>query len=349
MKKQNIFIIVIFFIVSLFISLLFNIIESSYIYTKENNEILSNNAMELEISNADLNYKDLLNILNENPGIYLEKENITLGAYYGKLIYFNENLKYTPPLINGEFLNTEMFNSLNGKYCVIGKNLSNLIKEKNNQKYVSINGEEYSVIGTMGYSNKESVFDEKFYININPDILTDINGKWIIDGDNVNGMYDVLSTRAQSIDNDIKISLLSLDRAESSIANVFSNKIYLIVIFALVILTLLLNIVNVTNNYIIKRRKEFGIRRVYGSTKRKLYLKIIYEYQIMAIEGFILAQLVYFLIIKFNKYPIIFGEKLNFLSSIFSFFFLLLIGVIVSIIPIKKSNKLSPSQAMKGI
>ena len=305
--------------------------------------------MELEISNANINYEDLLNILNEIPGIYLEKENLSLGAYYGKLVYFNENLNYIPPLITGEFLNTEIFNSLNGKYCVIGKNLSNLVKEKNNQKYVSINGKEYSVIGIMGYSNKESLFDEKFYININPDILTDINGKWIIDGDNVDGIYDIINARAKNIDNDIKISLLSLDRAESSIANIFSNKIYLIIIFILVILTLLLNIVNVTNNYIIKRKKEFGIRRVYGSTKIKIYLKIIYDYQVMAIEGFILSQLIYFLIIKFNKYPVIFGEKLNFLSSIFSFFLLLLIGILVSIIPIKNSNKLSPNEAMKGI
>ena len=349
MKKQNIFIIVIFFIVSLFISLLFNIIESSYNYSKENNEILSNNAMQLEINNADINYEDLLDILNETPGIYLEKDNLSLSAYYGKFIYFNENLKYTPPLITGEFLNTEMFNSLNGKYSVIGKNLSNLIKERNNQKYVSINGEEYSVVGIMGYSNKDSIFDEKFYVNINPHILTDINGKWIIDGENINGMYDIINSRAKIIDNDIKISLLSLDRAESSIANIFSNKIYLIIIFVLVVLTLLLNIINVTNNYIIKRKKEFGIRRVYGATKFKLYLKIIYDYQVMTIEGFILSQLIYFLIIKFNKYPIIFGEKLNFLSSIFSFLLLLLIGIIISIIPIKKSNKLSPNEAMKGI
>ena len=251
MKKQNIFIIVIFFIVSLFISLLFNIIESSYNYTKENNEILSTNAMELEINNADITYEDLLNILNETPGVYLEKDNLSLDAYYGKFIYFNETLKYTPPLISGEFLNTEMFNSLNNKYCVIGKNLSSLIKERNNQKYVSINGEEYLVIGIMGYSNKESVFDEKFYVNINPHILTDINGKWIIDGDNVKGIYDIINSNAKNIDNDIKISLLSLDRAESSIVDVFSNKVYLIIIFALVILTLLLNIVNLLLLFII--------------------------------------------------------------------------------------------------
>lgn len=349
MKKQNIFIVAIFFIVSLFISLIFNIIESSYNYTKENSELLSNNAMELEISNADINYEDVLSVLSEVPRVYLEKDNLNLGAYYGKMIYFNETLNYTPPLIEGDFLNTEMFNSSRGKYCVIGKNLSNLVKEKDKQKYVSINGEEYSIIGVMGYSNKESIFDDKFYININPDILTDINGKWIIDGDNIDGMYDIISTRAKVMDNDIKISLLSLDRAESSIANVFSNKIYLIIVFALVILTLLLNIVNVTNNYIIKRKKEFGIRRVYGATKRKIYFKIIYDYQVMAIEGFILAQLIYFLIIRLNKYPVIFGEKLNFLSSIFSFCFLLLIGILVSIIPIKKSNKLSPNEAMKGI
>ena len=67
MKKQNIFVIVIFFIVSLFISLLFNITENSYNYMKENNELLSNNAMELEISNANIDYKDLLNILNKTP------------------------------------------------------------------------------------------------------------------------------------------------------------------------------------------------------------------------------------------------------------------------------------------
>ncbi|MDU1313168.1 MAG: hypothetical protein E6940_03805 [Clostridium septicum] len=95
MKKQNIFIIVIFFIVSLFISLLFNIIENSYNYIKENNELLSNNAMELEISNANIDYKDLLNILNKTPEVYLEKNDLNLDAYYGKMIYFNGNFKYT--------------------------------------------------------------------------------------------------------------------------------------------------------------------------------------------------------------------------------------------------------------
>lgn len=349
MKKQNIFIIVIFFIVSLFISLLFNIIENSYNYIKENNELLSNNAMELEISNANIDYKDLLNILNKTPEVYLEKNALSLDAYYGKMIYFNGNFKYTPPLINGEFLNHEIFNDLNGKYCVLGKGLTSLIKEKNNKKYVSINGEEYSVIGIMGYSNKESVFDERFYVNINPDILTNINGKWVIDGENINGIYDIINVNAKKLDTDIKISLMSLDRPETSMMDLLSNKIYIIILFVLVVLTLLLNIVNVTNNYIIKRKKEFGIRRVYGATKMKIYFKIIYDYQVMAIEGFILSQLIYFLIIKFNKYEVIFGDKFNYLSAIFSFLVLLLIGIFISIIPIKKSNKLSPNEAMKGI
>lgn len=347
MKKSNIFSIIIFFIVSIFISLLFNSIESTYEIAQENNSLHTNNAFQVQISKNNIPSKGFYHVISNINNIYLEKDNVSLGNYFGKAMYFNGKLKSEPPMVEGDFLRKKDFNAEN-KYCVIGKKLKDLIRYKDGKGYISIDGNDYLVIGIMGKNNRSSAFDETFYVNFNATIPVD-NSSWIIDGEDSSETYGTLKSSLVKLDKDIIITNSSLDELRSSFSSILSDRFYIIIITALVILTLMLNIINTTNLYINNRKKEFGVRRTFGATKLQVYKRIIIDYQLMAISAFIISQITYILIIKFKMLPFVFGEKILIKSTTYSFIVLLIVGTLVSIIPIIKSNKFEPNEVMKGL
>ncbi|MBE6050479.1 MAG: ABC transporter permease [Clostridium sp.] len=349
MKKNDIFIMSIFFIVSIFISLILNNLESAYNTIKENNILHSDDAIVMEVNGSKLEYNDFFNVIKNTDNLYLEANDIKCSTYYGNAIYCNYKINNIPPLIQGEFFKFDK-DDYEKKCCVIGKNLENLVKVIDNKKYVSIENNDYLVIGIMGSNDRTTAFDDIFYININKDIFPKIiNSRWLIDGYNPQSSYSIIKDKILLINEGANVTQSNKEESKTSLTKVIEDRSYVIAVLVLVILTLLLNVVNSTSHYIMRKKKEFGIRRTFGATKFSIYKKIILDYQIMAVKSFIFSQIVYTIIIKVNNVPYILGEQINLKASLYTFFILLIIGTIVAIIPIKESNKYEPSEVMKGI
>lgn len=348
MKKNDIFVITIFFIVSIFISLLFNTIESAYKISLENNSLRSKDAFNIEINTKDVSNKDFIDIIKNIDGIYLETNNINLGIYYGNLLYSTSKNHSSPPLLEGTFF-TDQNLKLEKNLCVIGKVLIDMVKIIDGVKFISINGIDYEVIGIMGRTDKITAFDNTFYINLNSDTQFNINSKWIIDGEHLPDNYLKLKDDILNIDSNSTVIKSDVESQSSSITKIVYSRMYIIILVSIVIITLLLNIANATNNYIINRKKEFGIRRTFGATKKDIYKKILTDYQLMSIKAFIISQIFYLIIIKFKTYSYVFGESLMLRSSICTFLLLLVLGSLFAILPIIKSNKFEPNEVMKGI
>lgn len=348
MRRSNIFIMIIFFIVSLFISLTFNSLESAYQIVKESTFLHTNNAFQFKVSNVkNITCKDFFDDLIKLNNVVLEKDNINFNAYFGKFIYFNNDKVISPPIISGRFLNKLDFNQVD-KFAVIGKQLEGLVKYKDKKQYIPIEGEDYLVIGVMGYNERPSIFDETFYISLNGNISIE-NSSWIIDGEQAKENYQVLKNTLLKINKTIAVESTDLEELKSSFSTILSDRIYLIIIIVLIILTLLLNITSTTNYYIDKKKREIGIRRALGSTKARIYRKIIGEYQLMSIKGFLVSQIVYFIIIKSKISAEVFGYKMMSISIFSMFIVILFIGTIISLIPVIKSNKFHPNEIMRGV
>lgn len=275
MVRKNIFNFIIFFITCFFIIFLFQTLKNGIDLINENNSLRSNEDKLLTInSNDNLYLKDIKNQIENLEDIRLEKEGIFLEAFVGKSIYLTQDNPITPSMVEGRFFTKEDFNS---NKIVIGKNMSKLIKKKNNKSYVSFLGKDREVIGIMGSNNRKTAFDDTFYIN---NLLSDEvkQGSILISGKNVDRNIDIIKKEFEKIDNSLTIQAEEVNGLESPLGTVLYKNKYIIIIFVLLIGTLLLNIVNTTNYYVLNKKKELGIKKLLGRTRFKIGLEIILEY-----------------------------------------------------------------------
>lgn len=344
MVRKNIFNFIIFFITCFFIIFLFQTLKSGIDLINENNSLKSDEDKLLTINvNKNLYLKDIKEKIENLEDIRLEKEGIFLEAFVGKSIYLNLDAPLKPTMLQGEFFNKEDFNS---DKIVIGKNMSKLISKKNNKSYISFGGKDREVIGIMGSKTRKTAFDDTFYIN---NLLSNEvkEGSIIISGKNVDKNIDIIRREFEKIDNSSTIQAEEVNGFESPLGTVLYKNKYVIIIFVLLIGTLLLNIVNTTNYYVLNKKKEIGIKKLLGRTKFKIGLEIILEYLYIAIGAFFLSTIVYNIIILLRIFPMELGLKFDFIIGLFSLILILILAIIVAIPSIIKSNRVSISSIIK--
>ncbi len=134
--------------------------------------------------------------------------------------------------------------------------------------------------------------------------------------------------------------------------NQFGNRTYLRILSAVVVLLLLVGILNFINLYMIfmmKRSKEYGIKKVFGLQRFPLFLQIWMENFLIAIVALLLA----WLIVEITQVPV---SRLMDTSTRYSAFdwqlslgFLVLLPLLTSIYPYIRYNYLSPMVSIRQI
>ena len=134
--------------------------------------------------------------------------------------------------------------------------------------------------------------------------------------------------------------------------NQFGNRTYLRILSAVVVLLLLVGILNFINLYMIfmmKRSKEYGIKKVFGLQRFPLFLQIWMENFLIAIVALLLA----WLIVEITQVPV---SRLMETSTRYSAFdwqlslgFLVLLPLLTSIYPYIRHNYLSPMVSIRQI
>lgn len=355
MKKNSMFIGVIFFIVALFISLGTNAVQSAYENISEISKLLTTNAMSFEIQGAkQISGKDFLNVIQKEKDIYIQKDNVMLGTSMGQAIYFNSSSKIKVPLIQGRFFITKDFQN-NKRIAVIGKNVQKYVNIKNKNKYINYEGQEYLVVGILGHKERSSNFDDIFYINLDSILnksedMNFISNGWIIDNkDNlIKKSFNNINEQLKKISKKTLLKRTYKQTSQSYLGQILKNRIFSIIITAIVVLVLVLNVVNTTCFYIQSKRKEIGIRKAFGARNFDIVKKIFIEYEVTAVKGFVCSQIIYFLIIKLKISPLVFGDYFYWSSAFVCFFIVMIIGILVALIPMVKSFKLQANEMMKG-
>lgn len=134
--------------------------------------------------------------------------------------------------------------------------------------------------------------------------------------------------------------------------NKFGNRTYLGILSAVVVLLLFVGILNFINLYMIfmmKRSKEYGIKKVFGLQRLPLFLQIYTENVLIAIAALLLA----WLMVEITQIPV---GRLMETSTHYTTFdwqlslgFIVLLPLLTSIYPYIRYNYLSPMRSIRSI
>ena len=339
---RSFLLVITFFAISLFSLLTIYTVEKSVNVKIGQDKFISDKAVKFNCKKNDPKKqiqisKILLDL--DNDYIVLKESN---GVLDYKSLFFNTELKNEPEMLEGRFFDKKDF-MCDKKYAVVGKNCLDNITEENGEKYYFIENDYYEVIGIMGNEKKETSYDDSIYVNLDSLLVKDscfLEGNFIIDGknesdklfNNIEKEYKKIGIQASKIRNTGVLSdILKMEISETT-KNIFE-----------VVSILIINILLITKYWINKQKKEFGVRRINGSTKGRIALRIICKLLLISTISY-LSGYVTFIIISYISdgyfcfYPL--ATSIVYLIAIIS-------ALVASIIPIVKANKMQISEVIK--
>ena len=339
--KRNIFLIITFITVSFFSASTIYLIEQGIHLQFSKNDFLSQEAVSFKIECENkVEIKDNLSNLDED--YLLLKNNIDFSGVYG--IYVKGEIKKFPQLIKGRFFKEDDFNK-GEKVTVIGKGLADDIINKNGEDYYYIENDYYKVIGVLGDEEKETTYDYNVYINFdylaNKD-SSNLKGDFIVDsGLDSKEIFNAIKSKYEG--ENIQVSE-SQDETETPVSKLISEQYSSSVLNIIKVLVILVfNTFLATGYWIKNRKKEMGIKRAIGANKLKISLSILGELIVVSIVSFLIGYSLY-LIISYLKDGYL---HFYFSSMIIVFIITFMSGILSSIVPIYKANKMEPNEIMR--
>ena len=245
------------------------------------------NTYSLAIKNDGFSIKDLLKYTdnNYNFAVYHDyDENIREIFYTNKFAYF--------PMLSGRFFNGEDFASREN-YAVIGKKHEKDIFKKNNKQYISVNGEDYQVLGVFG-TDTDTVFDNK--------ILTSNKVK----GDNKSVIFyiDCFFNDSDNFINSVLENLQAsgikaepISTEQSVLSGIIPDFLYSRW-FGMLIICQLICVILLTFEWINTKKKEIAVKRLLGHSSAAIMISTCSGYILNAASAFIIG-----LILSCFAYP----------------------------------------------
>lgn len=351
-SKQAFYIFTIFFIATIFISLSISTIESAIKDDNAQNGYVGRNAKFINIKSfGKIDNKKLLNIIRSMNDFTVFKNNLSVGPFTGKAILTDEINDNSQMVKEGRFFTSDDFKNNEG-VAVVGEEAYKKTYKKNGITYFPYENNEYRVIGILGFKNRQSVYDTQFYINLNYLIMNSplnfIGSNVVLDSkNNLDLKFNEFINKLKNDSNTIEYNFGEDKRIKNPLINYIKDSYIFIALVVIIVVCLVLNTFSVTLHWIDSKKKEIGIRKALGGTNFKIASLILVEYQRIALLAFIAGLIVYIVIIKTNILKLFNGDiYLN--TTISTFLLLSLIGLITSIVPIRKAMKIQPSEVMKG-
>lgn len=368
--KKSIGLFLIFFVISLFFSVVACYVENTRQSLIMANEFFSDNSVQFQIiggsSGKDkISGMEFMSTISKSDGIILG-ENIGIDKQNnqhidGTAIYFNKSCFNKPPILSGRFFTVNDFRN-DVPVALIGKNLQERLINKGNKKYLYYDGTYYRTIGIMGYKNRSSIYDNRFIVNLNS-ILSDSEKfnrdlntvMWRVDNKNsgarnsVKYIYNSLS----KINKNLQVQILKQNSKSSSLIVAFNVNKNLITSLIIFILVLFFNIINVSLFWVSEMKKEIGVRKALGGTNKSIALKIILKYEIVGIAAALSALVIHIILSKSSNIIRMLSlhseeASVSLISIIALIAFAMVIGLAASFIPIRQILKMESNDIMRG-
>lgn len=294
-------------------------------------------------------------IENKREVLTFESDNIIFhipgDIARGKAIYTKIE-KNDIPLINGRFLNIDDFKN-NANCVVIGKDLEQFIKVKDNRKYITIADENLEVVGVMGSTKNTTAYDNTFYINLSGfklpnEKLESIYNYKLIGTCSENELKNIVDDLCRKYDVN-SLQYMSI-KEPITFNEIYDNVARYIPIIFIVLIFIGANLSNIFRFWWESNKLKFTINRMVGATKIKIVKMAIYimfkQFSIALLFTYGLNFIVYAFMEKvFSNY--IFANSITSIIITVSILFALCLSILF--IPIYKLVNKEINNNIRGI
>lgn len=272
--------------------------------------------------------------------------------------YFTNNNVWHYPLISGSYYTAEDVKKGN-KVVVLGSNLLKKAYERNGNKYIEIEEEEYLIKGVIGIPNEKSSWDNRiimpctsmpknyFENNLQRD-LEDIS--FVIYNEKGEYSQDIkqINAEGKKLFDNFTLDYLGELQDDNSLKIVVENPDFLLFVALIGYIITIIFAINITVFWIEKRKYEISVRKAFGFTNGSIMKMIFKEMIGFAIISFIIAIIIQFLIGLAVGSIANYTLKLYLPNLVIGLFVVLVTALVTTLIPAIKAIKVEPAEALKS-
>ncbi|MGN0550841.1 MAG: ABC transporter permease [Acutalibacteraceae bacterium] len=271
--------------------------------------------------------------------------------------YFLDENVWHFPIVKGDYYTADDVKNGN-KVVLIGSSLEKYTYEKNDKEYIKIEGDEYCVVGIIGFENQASPWDGRIVMPYTalPQSYFDVTLKkqhetisFIIyneDGD-YSGAEDYITNQGEKIFSDFNLEDVGPIVSDNVLKLVATNPDNLIIVALVGYIITVIYAINITVFWMEKRKYEISVRKAFGFTNGSIMKMIFSEMTGFAFIAFVFAVLLQ-LVLNF-----IIGSMVDYTLKIYlsnlavGLIVVFITAIVTSIVPVIKAIKVQPAEALK--
>lgn len=272
--------------------------------------------------------------------------------------YFTNNNVWHYPLISGSYYTADDVKKGN-KVVVLGSKLLKKAYERNGNKYIEIEEEEYLIKGVIGIPNEESSWDNRiimpctsmpknyFENNLQRD-LEDIS--FVIYNEKGEYSQDIkqINAEGKKLFDNFSLDYLGELQDDNSLKVVVENPDFLLFVALIGYIITIIFAINITVFWIEKRKYEISVRKAFGFTNGSIMKMIFKEMIGFAIISFAIAIIVQFLLGLAVGSIANYTLKLYLPNLVIGLVVVLVTALVTTLIPAIKAIKVEPAEALKS-
>ena len=360
----------IFMILGLVMSMLIFSIGNSFVASLINAKEIKQNAsppdgtqIYINTKNADvLSFDTMISILK-----YLSDDG---GAIINNLMVESERVNtFTPvsaewftqdngwhyPLSEGRYYTAREIEK--GKNVIlIGRELLTRTQIKNKKRMLTLEGKDYEVIGIVGIQNQQTLWDNRIFMPVTalPESLkkqvnetSDLSMIIYSNSEDSELIIEKLKKIGDNFLLPFSVQIIGKLKTEDILSNIGSAQPSIIYIAILGYFIAFIYATNIVLFWVNKRKYEIGLRKAFGYRNTQIIGLIIREmigFSFLALcISFLLQLLLYYTIGEIMGYTL----KIYSLNLILGVIMVIVTAILVSIIPLKRILKITPSEVLR--
>ena len=354
----------------LLISLGTSFVSNLYYSDKAKNQYNPKKAKVYDITYSALKSSDssvmnkLFSKVNNDTGLFINDLLLHTNAsevnVYNKVSgeYFTNNNVWHYPLISGSYYTAEDVKKGN-KVVVLGSKLLKEAYERNGNKYIEIEEEEYLIKGVIGIPNEKSSWDNRiimpctsmpknyFKNNLQRD-LEDIS--FVIYNEKGEYSQDIkqINAEGKKLFDNFTLDYLGELQDDNSLKVVVENPDFLLFVALIGYIITIIFAINITAFWIEKRKYEISVRKAFGFANGSIMKMIFKEMIGFAIISFAIAIIVQFLLGLAVGSIANYTLKLYLPNLVIGLFVVLVTALVTTLIPAIKAIEVEPAEALKS-
>lgn len=354
----------------LLISLGTSFVSNLYYSDKAKNQYNPKKAKVYDITYSALKSSDssvmnkLFSKVNNDTGLFINDLLLHTNAsevnVYNKVSgeYFTNNNVWHYPLISGSYYTAEDVKKGN-KVVVLGSKLLKEAYERNGNKYIEIEEEEYLIKGVIGIPDEKSSWDNRiimpctsmpknyFKNNLQRD-LEDIS--FVIYNEKGEYSQDIkqINAEGKKLFDNFTLDYLGELQDDNSLKIVVENPDFLLFVALIGYIITIIFAINITVFWIEKRKYEISVRKAFGFANGSIMKMIFKEMIGFAIISFAIAIIVQFLLGLAVGSIANYTLKLYLPNLVIGLFVVLVTALVTTLIPAIKAIKVEPAEALKS-